>query len=110
MKKTSHKSNVREKIGKRVNIDRPAAFSVINKGHYSALISAAPGDTVEIALDGGAWSLCTYVAGYWRVKLGGLTAGEHRLAARVSEGGRVFVALRRFAVARRGAAVQSVLS
>jgi len=110
MKKTNRKNNVQEKIGKRVSIDRPTAYSVINKGHYTALISAAPGDTVEIALDGGDWTSCSYAAGYWRVQLDGMIAGEHRLAARVSEGGRVFVALRRFVVGKRGAAMQSVLS
>ena len=62
-------------------INRPKAHAVINKGHYAALISAIPGDMVEIAADGGAWTLCLYSAGYWRVQRGGLVAGEHRLAA-----------------------------
>jgi len=110
MKKTCRRINTAGKAEKRVSISRPKAYAVVNKGHYVALISASPGDTVEIALDGGDWTLCPYNAGYWRVQLGGLVDGEHRLAARVVEGGRVFVALRRFALARRGAAMQSGLS
>ncbi len=93
MKKSSRKISVDKKMKKRLSINRPTAYAIIKKGHYAALISAAPGDTVEIAVDGGAWEVSAFASGYWRVQLGGLVAGEHRLAARVIKGNRVFVAL-----------------
>lgn len=88
------------KTTKRIAINKPALDEIVGGGSYVIKVHAEPSIPVEVSVDGGSWTGCSYTAGCWSMPLSGLAAGEHKLAARLFEKDKAFIALRRFLVAR----------
>ena len=86
------------KAEKVIGIDYPKSCESIPRKHYAVRISSAACATVEVCIDAGAWSPCSNSSGFWWFHLQGLTAGEHRIAARVQIEGKAFFSLRKFHV------------
>ena len=90
------KSEKKLRTEKVIAIDYPKSCESISGKHYAARISSAPCDIVEVSIDAGAWSPCSNSSGFWWFHLQGLTAGEHRIAARVHIKGKAYFSLRKF--------------
>lgn len=89
-------------LKKTVSIDYPKRNELVSSPSYSIRVSApadpAAGDRVEVSIDDAPFVPCRYAAGHWWYDWTGYDAREHQVVARMSAGGRVSKATRRFRV------------